>query len=56
MRLDDTMAQSYFGQGIAHEELGHQREAYFDYFRASELAPEWTDPKQELERFTVIRR
>lgn len=46
-------AKAHFNRAIAHEELGHVREAYQDYLKASELSPEWNEPKQELERFTV---
>ncbi len=46
-------ARAHFNRGIAHEELGHVREAYQDYLKASELNPEWEEPKRELTRFTV---
>lgn len=46
-------ARAYFNRGVAHEEVGHVREAYYDYKLASELNPEWEEPKRELERFTV---
>lgn len=46
-------AKAYFNRGIAHEELGHVREAYQDYLKASELDPAWAEPKQELARFSV---
>lgn len=49
------MARVHFNRGIAHEHLEHLREAYLDYRRASELAPEWGVPRQELERFDVVR-
>lgn len=48
-------ARVYYNRGVAHEELGHVREAYYDYKQASELAPEWTEPQQELTRFSVRR-
>lgn len=51
----DEPARVHFNRGIAHEELGHAREAYLDYLKASELAPEWQEPKAELTRFTVRR-
>jgi tetratricopeptide (TPR) repeat protein len=46
-------ARAHFNRGIAHEELGHVRDAYYDYKRASELDPLWEEPKRELERFQV---
>lgn len=46
-------AKAHFNRAIAHEELGHIREAYQDYLKASELAPEWDEPKRELARFSV---
>jgi tetratricopeptide (TPR) repeat protein len=49
------LARAHFNRGIAHENLEQLREAYFDYLRASELAPEWEEPRRELERFEVVR-
>jgi len=49
------MARVHFSRAIAHEQLEHLREAYLDYSRAAELAPEWDEPREELERFTVSR-
>lgn len=46
-------ARAHFNRGVAHEELGHVREAYQDYSKAAELNPEWEEPKRELARFTV---
>lgn len=46
-------ARAHFNRGIAHEELGHVREAYQDYLLAAELDPLWEDPRRELTRFTV---
>ena len=46
-------AKAHFNRGIAREELGQVREAYQDYLKASELNPEWAEPKLELGRFTV---
>ena len=45
---------AHFGRAIANEELGNVREAYYDYRRASELAPHWSDPRTELRRFRVV--
>ncbi len=49
------LARAHFNRGIAHENLEQLREAYLDYLRASELAPEWEEPVRELERFEVVR-
>lgn len=46
-------ARAHFNRGIAYEEVGRIREAYYDYKLASELNPEWEDPQRELSRFTV---
>jgi tetratricopeptide (TPR) repeat protein len=46
----------HYNRGIAHEELGHVREAYQDYLKASELDPLYEEPKRELTRFTVRRK
>lgn len=48
--------KAYFNRGVAHEETGNTRQAYYDYLKASELNPLWEDPKKELSRFTVTRR
>lgn len=46
-------ARAHYNRGMAHEELGHVRDAYYDYRKASELDPEWEEPKQDLARFQV---
>ena len=46
---------AHFGRAIAHETLGHVREAYHDYRRASELSPEWSEPRTEMARFRVVQ-
>ena len=47
-------AVAHYGRAIANEELGNVREAYNDYRRASELDPNWSDPRTELQRFRVV--
>lgn len=47
---------AYYTRGIAHEYLGHAREAFEDYSRAARLAPDWTEPAEQLERFQFVRR
>lgn len=49
------LAGAHFNRGIAHENLEQLREAYLDYLKASELAPEWDEPRTQLERFEVVR-
>lgn len=44
---------AYFNRAVAHEALGDLKNAYLDYRKASELAPDWALPKQELARFSV---
>jgi tetratricopeptide (TPR) repeat protein len=46
-------AKAHFNRAVAHEELGNLAAAYSDYKLAAELAPEWDEPKLELERFIV---
>lgn len=45
---------AYYSRGLLHEQLGMTREAYEDYSRAAELAPEWPEPAEELLRFQVV--
>ncbi|WP_162806193.1 tetratricopeptide repeat protein [Sphingosinicella terrae] len=47
-------AVAHFGRAIANETLGNVRAAYNDYRRASELSPDWRDPRVELQRFRVV--
>ena len=44
---------AFYGRGIAHEMMGNVANAYADYKRAAELAPDWQEPKVELARFRV---
>lgn len=46
---------AHFGRAIANEALGNARQAYRDYRRASELDPDWAEPRAELSRFRVVR-
>jgi tetratricopeptide (TPR) repeat protein len=45
--------KSYFNRGLAREQLGDLKGAYFDYLQAEKLKPDWADPARELERFKV---
>lgn len=49
-------ALAYFGRGLAHEMNGDLTAAYMDIQRASQIAPDWSIPEQNLARFIVERR
>lgn len=48
--------KAYFNRALAYEGLNDEKSAYFDYLKASEIAPKWTAPRDELARFTVVQR
>lgn len=43
----------YFDRAIAREDNGDMKGAYLDYRQASQLAPTWDTPRQQLARFAV---
>ena len=47
---------AYYTRAMANEDLGALRAAYDDYTRAAALAPGWSEPAEQLRRFTVVRR
>lgn len=47
---------AHYGRAIANETLGNTRAAYDDYRRASELRPNWEEPRAELRRFRVVEQ
>ena len=49
----DELEKAYYDRGIAKEESGDFKGAYFDYTKASALKPDWDAPKKELTRFVV---
>ncbi len=49
-------AIAHYGRAVANEQLGNLRAAYSDYQRASELDPDWADPRADLRRFRVVER
>jgi tetratricopeptide (TPR) repeat protein len=49
----DEPAKAYYNRALAYEGLDDLRAAYFDYRRASEINPQWQEPKTQLVRFTV---
>lgn len=48
--------KAYYNRALAHEGLDDMKAAYFDYRKAMELKPGWTEPEQQLARFTISRR
>jgi Tfp pilus assembly protein PilF len=49
-------ALAYYSRGVLHERNGNIRQAYYDYKRAHELAPNWNEPTRDLERYKVVRK
>ena len=49
-------AIAHYGRAVAQEQLGNVAAAYRDYRRASELDPNWREPRVELSRFRVSGR
>ena len=49
-------AIAHYGRAIANENLGNLNAAYRDYTAASQMAPDWREPRLELTRFRVISR
>jgi len=47
---------AHYGRAIANEALGHVAQAYADFRRASELSPDWAQPRAELQRFRIVPR
>ncbi len=47
---------AYYTRGIANEMIGATREAYEDFARAVEIAPNWADAVKELARFQLVKK
>lgn len=47
-------AIAHYGRAVANEDLGNVAAAYHDYQRASQLDPDWAEPRNELSRFRVV--
>jgi tetratricopeptide (TPR) repeat protein len=47
---------AYFGRAITNDLAGDLAGAMADYQKASDIAPNWDEPKKELTRFTVRKR
>jgi len=52
----DEPEKAYFNRALADEALDDMKSAYFDYLQASQLKPDWVQPRTELTRFTVNRQ
>lgn len=52
----DEPEKAYYNRGLAHEGLGEFTAAYLDYRKATELRPDWEQPRQSMARFTVKQR
>jgi tetratricopeptide (TPR) repeat protein len=48
--------KAYYNRGLADEGLDDLTNAYRDYLHASQLKPDWDQPKNQLARFTVVGR
>lgn len=46
----------YFNRAMAREDMGDLKGAYADYARAAQLAPQWDQPRQQMNRFTIRDR
>jgi Tfp pilus assembly protein PilF len=52
----EKQALAYYSRAILHERNGNIRQAYYDYKKAHELAPDWDEPAQDLQRYKVVRK
>ena len=46
----------YYDRALAHQALGHYKEAYFDYKKVLELEPTFQQAEERLKDFTVVRK
>jgi len=46
----------YFNRAMAREEMGDLNGAYADYAQAARIAPQWEQPKREMQRFNIVRQ
>ena len=49
-------AKIHFDRAMAREDMGDLHGAYADYAMASQLAPQWEEPKQQMARFSIASR
>ncbi len=52
----EDQALAYYSRAILHERSGNIRQAYYDYKKAHELAPDWDEPAADLQRYKVVRK
>ena len=48
--------RTYFNRAVAREWLDDFKGAYLDYRKAAQLNPGWPTPREQLVRFTVVKR
>jgi Flp pilus assembly protein TadD len=48
--------RTYFNRAVAREWLDDFKGAYLDYRQAAKLNPAWPTPREQMVRFTVVRR
>jgi tetratricopeptide (TPR) repeat protein len=46
----------FFNRALAREDLGDMNGAYADYVQAAKLAPQWDQPRREMNRFSIVRQ
>ena len=49
-------ALAFYSRAILNERGGNIRQAYADYKKAHELAPDWDEPAEDLQRYKVVRK
>lgn len=47
---------AYYTRAVAYEIVGNVQGAYDDYVAAAAANPDWTEPQEQLKRFSVERR
>lgn len=48
--------KGYYNRAVAREALDDLQGAYLDFRKASELKPDWEEPKKQMARFVVEKR
>jgi tetratricopeptide (TPR) repeat protein len=52
----EEQALAYYSRGVLNERNGDIRQAYYDYKKAHELAPDWNEPTRDLARYKVVKK
>ncbi len=47
---------AYYTRAMAYELVGEVRAAYDDYHAAVDARPDWDAPREQLKRFSIVRR